>query len=207
MVRRPLGRKARTCKNPMRYQVLAARIGHGPRKVYRTAHEQFAAHNQTSGQPWLPRRAGFHYASPSSNRNGRKHTMASDPSRMGEMTMDVASLYREEIYTDRKVGTLRVLQPVRSDGSDDDSRTTVYQGEAQLMTNMGPLPINFDIDAKSLEEAIAGYAEATKAGIERAMREIQEMRRQASSSIVLPPAGATLGPGGTLPGGGKIQIP
>ena len=71
----------------------------------------------------------------------------------------------------------------------------------------GPLPISFDIDAKNLADAIAGYAEATKAGIERAMREIQEMRRQASSSIVLPPAGATLGPGGTLPGGGKIQMP
>jgi hypothetical protein len=133
--------------------------------------------------------------------------MASDPNRMGEMTMDSTSLYREEIYTDRKVGTLRVLQPVKTDGSADASRATVYQGEAQLMTNMGPLPISFDIDAKNLADAIAGYAEATKAGIERAMREIQEMRRQASSSIVLPPAGATLGPGGTLPGGGKIQIP
>jgi hypothetical protein len=83
----------------------------------------------------------------------------------------------------------------------------VYQGEAQLMTNMGPLPISFDIDATNLADAIAGYPEATKAGIDRAMREIQEMRRQASSSIVLPPAGATLGPGGTLPGGGKIQMP
>ena len=133
--------------------------------------------------------------------------MASDPNRMGEMTMDAASLYREEIYTDRKAGTLRVLQPVKSDGSPDTLRKTVYQGEAQLMTNMGPLPISFDIDAATLADAIAGYAEATKAGIERAMREIQEMRRQASSSIVLPPAGATLGPGGTLPGGGKIQIP
>jgi hypothetical protein len=133
--------------------------------------------------------------------------MASDPNRMGEMTMDPTSLYREEIYTDRKVGTLRVLQPVKSDGSADPSRATVYQGEAQLMTNMGPLPISFDIDAKNLADAIAGYPEATKAGIERAMREIQEMRRQASSSIVLPPAGATLGPGGTLPGGGKIQMP
>jgi hypothetical protein len=137
----------------------------------------------------------------------KEHPMASDPNRMGEMTMDSTSLYREEIYTDRKVGTLRVLQPVKSDGSADASRATVYQGEAQLMTNMGPLPISFDIDAKNLADAIAGYAEATKAGIERAMREIQEMRRQASSSIVLPPAGATLGPGGTLPGGGKIQIP
>ena len=133
--------------------------------------------------------------------------MASDPNRMAEMTMDAASLYREEIYTDRKAGTLRVLQPVKSDGNPDTLRKTVYQGEAQLMTNMGPLPISFDIDAATLGDAIAGYAEATKAGIERAMREIQEMRRQASSSIVLPPAGATLGPGGALGGGGKIQIP
>ena len=133
--------------------------------------------------------------------------MASDPNRMGEMTMDAASLYPAEIYTDRKAGTLRVLQPVKSDGSPDTLRKTVYQGEAQLMTNMGPLPISFDIDAATLADAIAGYAEATKAGIERAMREIQEMRRQASSSIVLPPAGATLGPGGGLGGGGKIQIP
>ena len=134
--------------------------------------------------------------------------MASDPNRMSEAAIDAASLYREEIYTDRKVGTLRVLQPVKSDGSPDTLRRTVFQGEAQLMTNMGPLPINFDIDADTLSEAIAAYPEATKAGIERAMREIQEMRRQASSSIVLPPAGATLGPGGVLPGGGgKIQIP
>lgn len=133
--------------------------------------------------------------------------MASDPNRMSEAAMDAASLYREEIYTDRKAGTLRVLQPVKSDGSPDALRRTVYQGEAQLMTNMGPLPISFDIDADTLPEAIALYPEATKAGIERAMREIQEMRRQASSSIVLPPAGATLGPGGALPGGGKIQIP
>jgi len=134
--------------------------------------------------------------------------MASDPSRISDMTMDAASLYREEIYTDRKVGTLRVLQPVKSDGSPDTLRKTVYQGEAQLMTNMGPLPISFDIDAATLADAIASYPEATKAGVERAMREIQEMRRQASSSIVLPPAGATIGPGGTLGGGGgKIQMP
>ena len=132
--------------------------------------------------------------------------MASDPNRMGEMTMDAASLYREEIYTDRKAGTLRVLQPVKSDGSPDTLRKTVYQGEAQLMTNMGPLPISFDIDAKDLTEAVANYAEATKSGVERAMRELQEMRRQASSSLVIPQAGAGLPPGG-LGGGGKIQLP
>ena len=135
--------------------------------------------------------------------------MASDPgTRVSDATMDAASLYREEIYTDRKVGTLRVLLPVRSDGAPDPMRKTVYQGEAQLMTNMGPLPISFDIDATTLADAVAQYPEATKAGIERAMREIQEMRRQASSSILVPPAGATIGRGGTLGGGGgKIQLP
>jgi hypothetical protein len=191
----------------MLFQLLAACADRCARKVYRTAHEQFAAHDPRNVRARLPSEAGFHYASRFTQPQWKERTMASDPNRMGEMTMDPASLYREEIYTDRKVGTLRVLQPVKSDGSADASRPTVYQGEAQLMTNMGPLPISFDIDATNLADAIAGYPEATKAGIERAMREIQEMRRQASSSIVLPPAGATLGPGGTLPGGGKIQMP
>jgi len=134
--------------------------------------------------------------------------MANDPgSRTPDATMDATSLYREEIYTDRKVGTLRVLSPVKTDGTPDARRRIGYQGEAQLMTNVGPLPISFDIDADNLSDAVARYGDATKAGVERAMRELQEMRRQASSSIVLPPAGATLGPGGALPGGGKIQIP
>jgi hypothetical protein len=134
--------------------------------------------------------------------------MATDSgAQMADAAMDETSLYREEIYTDRKIGTLRVLLPVKADGTPDTLRRTVYQGEAQLMTNVGPLPISFDIDASSLADAVAKYAESTKAGIERAMRELQEMRRQQSSSIVLPPAGATRAAPGALSGGGKIQIP
>ena len=134
--------------------------------------------------------------------------MANEPgARMADAEMDATSLYREEIYTDRKIGTLRVLIPVTADGAPDPERRNVYQGEAQLMTNVGPLPISFDIEATSLADAVSKYGDATKAGVERAMRELQELRRQASSSIVLPPAGATLGPGGTLGGGGKIQLP
>jgi hypothetical protein len=132
--------------------------------------------------------------------------MAEQTTRVTDATMDAASLYREEIYTDRKVGTLRVLVPVRDDGSADATRPTIYQGEAQLMTNVGPLPISFDIEAGSLAEAVSRYAEATKAGVDRAMRELQELRRQASSSIVIPQGGAGLPPGG-LGGGGKIQLP
>jgi hypothetical protein len=131
--------------------------------------------------------------------------MATDPVRTGDPTLDAGALYREEIYTDRKVGTLRVLVPVTSTGVIDPARATVYSGEAQLLTNMGPLPISFDIEAASLAEAVAKYAQAAKTGIERAMRELMEMRRQASSSIVIPQSGA-LPPAGAI-GGGKIQIP
>ena len=131
--------------------------------------------------------------------------MAESTARVTDATMDAASLYREEIYTDRKVGTLRVLVPVRDDGTPDAARPTIYQGEAQLMTNVGPLPISFDIPGATLAEAIANYANAAKEGVAHAMQEIAEMRRQASSSLVIPQAGA-LPPGGPY-GGGKIQLP
>lgn len=127
-----------------------------------------------------------------------------NPSSAGppEVKMDGASLYREEIYTDRAAATLRVLVPVTKDGAPDPSRPTLYLGEAQILTNVGPLPINFEIDAKSLSEAVAKYGEAAKRGFEAAVRELQEMRRQQSSSLVIPQGGM---PG--LTGGGKIQLP
>ena len=132
--------------------------------------------------------------------------MAIDPgARTGTPTMDATSLYREEIYTDRAVGMLRVLHPVTRAGAPDAARSTVYTGEAQLMTNVGPLPISFDIPGTTLAEAVANYADAAKEGVAHAMREIAEMRRQASSSLVIPQGGA-LPPGGPF-GGGKIQMP
>jgi hypothetical protein len=119
--------------------------------------------------------------------------------------MDATSLYREEIYTDRAAGTIRALVPVTRDGGPDHTRSTVYVGEAQILTNMGPLPVSFDIEARTLGEAVQKYGDAATQGIERAVRELQEMRRQASSSILVPGAPA-LG-GGLPPGAGKIKLP
>jgi len=135
--------------------------------------------------------------------------MATDtPARGAEAKMDAASLYREDIYTDRAAGTIRVLTPVTRDGGADQTRPTIYVGEAQILTNMGPLPISFEIDATSLSDAVQKYGDAAKEGVDRAVRELQELRRQASSSILVP--GATPGLGG-LPsggvGGGKIKLP
>jgi len=122
--------------------------------------------------------------------------MATEPgTRAGHPTIDPDALYREEIYTDRAMGLLRVMHPVSSDGKPDPSRPTIYTGEAQLMTNVGPLPIAFDVPGATLAEAVANYGEAAKEGVAHAMHEIQEMRRQQSSSLVIPQTGA-LPPGG-----------
>jgi hypothetical protein len=137
--------------------------------------------------------------------------MAQKPDdRAAEPRMDPKSLYREEMITDRKVGTIRVLTPIRSDGSSDASRQVTYIGEAQLLTSVGTLPINFEIEAQSLDEAVGRFAEVAKEAVERTMKDLQELRRQAASSIVVPQGGmgslGGMGPGG-MPPGGKIQIP
>lgn len=122
--------------------------------------------------------------------------------RTGEPKMDAAALYLEEVFTDRKVGTLRRLTPVKSDGSPDAGRQVAYVGEAQLLTSVGALPITFEIDAKSLDEAIRKFAGAAKEAVERTVRDLQDLRRQAASSIVVPQGGM-----GGLGPGGKIQMP
>ena len=83
----------------------------------------------------------------------------------------------------------------------------MYVGEAQILTNMGPLPISFEIDALTLGDAVQKYGDAAKEGIENAVRELQEMRRQQSSSILVP--GQSPGLAGGLPplGSGKIKMP
>ena len=127
-----------------------------------------------------------------------------------ELKMDPAALYREEIFTDRRIGVIRRLTPVKKEGTDDPSRPTLYSGETQIMTSVGALPVSFEIDASSLDEAATKYADAARAAVERTVRDLQELRRQAASSIVVPQGGmGGMGglPGGGLPGGGKIQIP
>ncbi|MBS5216518.1 MAG: hypothetical protein KHY61_00170 [Sutterella wadsworthensis] len=80
--------------------------------------------------------------------------------------MDPKSLVREEIISDRRVGSLRVLTPILVDGTRDESRDIVFLGEAQIMTQVGPIPINFEIPAKTLAEAVAGYGAAAQKGLQ-----------------------------------------
>ncbi len=134
--------------------------------------------------------------------------MATRPDeRMTEPVMDATDLWLEEVYTDRKIGTIRKLTPVKGDGVRDPARAIQWVGETQVMSQIGTLPITFALEAKTLEEAAALFGAEAKKAIERTVRELQDLRRQAASSIVIPQGGMPpMGPGG-LPGGGKIQMP
>ena len=119
-----------------------------------------------------------------------------------ELKMDPANLYREEVFTDRKMGSIRVMTPVKADSTVDPDRKVLYVGETQLMTPVGALPLAFEIEAGSLGEAAQNFAGVAAGAVERAVKELQEMRRQASSQIVIPEG---MPPG--LAGGGKIKMP
>lgn len=130
--------------------------------------------------------------------------------KLPEMKMDPAALYREELFTDRRIGAIRRLTPVTADGSPDPARKTIFTGESQILTSVGALPLSFEIPAASLEEAARGYSEAARRALTEAMEELAEMRRRASSSLIIPKAGASLDPGKLGPGGlpgGKIKFP
>ena len=118
-----------------------------------------------------------------------------------EAQMDVSELVREELVTDRKIGTIRVLTPILKDGTRDLNREVVYLGETQIMTQMGQLPINFEIKATTLAEAVDGYGAAAKQGVQDTIAKLEEMRRQAASKIVTP------GDAGFAATANKIQMP
>ena len=127
-----------------------------------------------------------------------------------EVSLDPAGLYREEIYTDRRAGTIRRLTPVTVDGSTDPDRPVLFSGQTQLLTPAGVLPLVFEIDASNLEEALAKFPEGVNAALEQAIDEARELRREAASRIVVPEVGAGgigPGPGAGPAGGGKIKFP
>jgi hypothetical protein len=113
----------------------------------------------------------------------------SSTSEARQATMESTQLYREDIFTDRKVGTIRRLTPVTAAGADDAARPVLFVGQAQVMTPMGALPISFELDALSLDVAVSQFGAAAELAVQQTMRELQEMRREQASSLVIPDAG------------------
>jgi hypothetical protein len=121
-----------------------------------------------------------------------------NPNANNEIRMEVTNLYREEVFTDNTVGTLRRLTPVTATGEPDPTRSVQFVGSTQVMTSAGPMPLSFEIEAETLSDAAEAFGAAARKAFESTMEELRELQRQQASSIVVPGAGGA--------GGGKIQM-
>jgi len=116
---------------------------------------------------------------------------------MPEIKIDDTSLVKEDVYSDQKVGSVRVLTPVTLSGEIDESRSITFFGQTQVMTPGGAIPLNFELKADNLADAFAVFGDAAKESMDQTMKEIQQYQREQASKIVVP---------GQNPGS-QIQMP
>ena len=124
-----------------------------------------------------------------------------------EVQLDPKALYREDVFTDRRAGSIRRLTPVTADGSVDATRPVLFSGQTQLLTPAGGLPLGFEIEAATLEEALKKFPDGVRVALEQAIDEARELRREAASRIVVPEVGGGVPGAGPASGGGKIKFP
>ncbi len=132
------------------------------------------------------------------------------PDMTEQLTMDSKALYREETFTDRRVGTIQRLTPVTADGNRDNDRPVRYIGQTQVMSPAGALPIHFELEVDSLSEALEQFPAAAEKTVVETIEEIKRLQREAQSSIMVPGQDSGMsgggmsggGMGGGVPGGG-----
>jgi len=112
--------------------------------------------------------------------------MSNEQSIKIDVKMDQDNLYLEESFTDLKAGSIRRLTPVMPDGLPDKKRKIFFMAQTQLMTQAGLLPIQCEIEAQTLKEAIEKFPAAVNEAVEKLVERANEMRRQESSRIIVP---------------------
>jgi len=115
----------------------------------------------------------------------------SEAQKIEDLQVDTNNLYREETFTDLKVGTIRRLTPVTVEGNLDPGRKVLFIAQTQIMSNLGPLPVQSEIDARDFAEAIRKYPDAIKVAVDQLMEEARELQRREMSRIVAPDAQTT----------------
>ncbi len=100
--------------------------------------------------------------------------------------INIQDLYKEETFTDRRVGAIRQLTPVKPNGEFDKARKILFIGQTSLVTQHGPLPIQFPIDAKNLQQALERFPETMELFVHNMIEQAKEMQRQEQSRIIVP---------------------
>lgn len=108
------------------------------------------------------------------------------------------NLHQEEIFSDLTVGSIRRLSPVKQNGEPDKTRPVLFVGQAQIYTQQGPMPIQFPIDAKNLQQAMDKFPEAMEEFVAHLVEQAKEYQRQEESRLIVP--------GGSAPGGSGLIL-
>ncbi|MCF8095499.1 MAG: cytoplasmic protein [Desulfobacteraceae bacterium] len=95
-----------------------------------------------------------------------------------DFTVNKDNLYREESITDLKVASIRKMVPVKPDGAEDPQRSTIFYGSTQLMTPEGPLPIQSELSATTLEEAMNEFPSAMQKALDQTIDRLKQMQQQ-----------------------------
>jgi hypothetical protein len=104
-----------------------------------------------------------------------------------EFRLDRASLYLEETFTDLKAGSVKRLTPVKPDGSPDKARKTVFIGHTSVLTPHGALPIQTEIPAKELSQALKRFPEAMSLALQALIAEAKKLNEEKQPPIIQTP--------------------
>jgi len=99
---------------------------------------------------------------------------------------DGANIWKEENYTDLKVGSIRKLTPIKLDGTEDDSRNATFSATTNIMTPGGALPVSGEIEASTLAEAVEKFPEAINKAIKQLQEDMIRYQQEQANRIVTP---------------------
>jgi len=105
------------------------------------------------------------------------------------------NLHQEEIFSDLTLGSIRRLSPVKQNGEPDKTRPILFIGEARIYTQQGPMPIQFPIDAKNLQQAMDKFSEAMDEFVAHLVEQAKELQRKEESRLIVPGTSAAGGSG------------
>ncbi len=100
--------------------------------------------------------------------------------------VDQENLYREDSMTDLKVAVIRKLIPIKADGSDDTSRSPIFVGHSQVMSPEGLIPLQAELAAANLEDAINDFPRAMEQAMADMVEQIRQMQQEKESRIITP---------------------
>jgi hypothetical protein len=103
------------------------------------------------------------------------------------------NLHQEEVFSDLTIGSIRRLTPVKANGELDKTRPILFVGQSQIYTQQGPMPIQFPIDAKNLQQAMDKFPAAMEEFVAHLVEQAKEFQRQEQSRLIVPSSSAAGG--------------